>query len=757
MLKNLFNFFSKNKGELLFILSLILIVGLFIMPTFIRRDLGWDYIQQTVPWYQFLFLNLKQGIVPFWSPYSYLGAQFLFSPSLAVFHPLTILMMIADLLINHKSSVEATGSIIEFTIVLGIIIGSIGMYLFSRKVINVSRIASLFTALVFALNPLTLRDVHSMMVVYGVNLIPWMFLALYLFLVKPKFTTYLVVTITNFLIFAGGYPYYFVYFILAEVFLVLFYGVRKTFLFLIALLNSILLAGFFLLPYYLIYRNSSRGVATTNFIFHSFGSYFPARILNIPNPIDLSSNVNPNLIQSIFGGPDLSWGVFAFVFLIYGFFFLKNKPIYLWTIIIFFTTLFYSFGANLSSHIFFGTLLPIIYQFRSHDRILSLTIFSGAILIGIGVDAVLKRQRAKYVDIAFWTICLALFIGLTLGQVFFIDAIKNNIEIFRATIITLLFLFSSLIIKTLTTKYGLKIFLLLGIVIMLIEYNYYFQNFTGYFTDNFTYAQYYHSNALIPEPVSNNNLYRIYFSDDQFASNTSTLGLFNIYGYENTPNISTAELQEKYGLFRYFKLINLKYIVTTDGNISKEDPDLMKVKTIDPSNYPSEVFLSQVPGVKHYIYQLKNYLPRFFVPQKVEPCINYYCWLQEDAPKLMFAKGLAQPISNPSKGVSIEVKKYDTNSVVLNINTPKETFIASSENWDRGWKIKINGNYSIVYNTSDNLRGFIVPSGNSRVEMSYFPPFLNFSLLISVAGILMLIGVYILNPLDFVQKFKYGK
>ncbi|PJA91239.1 MAG: hypothetical protein CO135_02285 [Candidatus Levybacteria bacterium CG_4_9_14_3_um_filter_35_16] len=734
------------KNDLPIVFILVLIVCLFLLPPFIEKDFGGDFIEQTVPWYHFLYTNLRHGIIPFWSPYSLLGLPFLFSPSIAVFHPFTLLVIVLNFIFNfHNPSIEITGKIIQYVIAISFCFGATGMYVFCKKILNVSRFTALFAGIAFSLNPFLIHDVHVVFVDWGINSLPWIFLLLVLFLSKPSFKTHLGITLLNLSLLATGYPYYYIYFILAEIFLAFFYGRKKIALFFLSLLNSLLLAGFFLLPYLMVFLQYGRSENVYDFTWHSFASQFPTGILLILNPLTYSSNIAKYAdFSAVFSGAVLTWGTFAFVFLIYGLFFLKNKPIYFWTVITFFITLFYSFGSNLASHSFFGTLLPIIYKFRSHARIFSLTVFAGVILIALGIDAVNKRLKVKYVDIAFWFICISVFIGLILGPVFFWSKIASTAEFYKGTSIMFLFLFCSLIIISMTVRYGKKIFLVLGLVIMLLEYHYYLPSQKVYFTDNVTYDKFYRFNPTIPELPSSNNLFRIYF-EGPFYYNSSVIGIYGLQGFENNPPNAYGELINRYFWTpRLWQITNVKYIVTPTADFGANNSELVKIKTINPSEYPNQ-FSSKDYNTPYYVYKIKDYLPRFYVPQKVDPCLDKECFKNENIPELVIAKELSNSIINPKTGTEINIKSYTLNNIDMEITTPKETFIASSETYDNGWSLTIDGKSSKIYFISNGLRGFIVPAGKSVVRMSYFPPYLIKGIFFSIIGIAFLCGIFVFN------------
>jgi len=138
-------------------------------------------------------------------------------------------------------------------------------------------------------------------------------------------------------------------------------------------------------------------------------------------------------------------------------------------------------------------------------------------------------------------------------------------------------------------------------------------------------------------------------------------------------------------------------------------------------------------------------LPRFYVPQKVDPCLDKECFKNENIPELVIAKELSNSIINPKTGTEINIKSYTLNNIDMEITTPKETFIASSETYDNGWSLTIDGKSSKIYFISNGLRGFIVPAGKSVVRMSYFPPYLIKGIFFSIIGIAFLCGIFVFN------------
>jgi hypothetical protein len=753
LIKNMllrFKKITKNipfAGDLPIIFILILTLCLFFIPPYVENDFAGDFVMQTVPWYHFLFTSLKNGVIPFWSPYSFLGMPFLFSPPVCAFHPFTLLIFLFEILFNsHNSSIEITGKIAQYMIIFSFCIGSIGMYFLCRKILSVSKLTALLAGLAFSFNPFLVHDVHSVFVPWAVSSLPWIFLFLKLLIDNLKFKYFFILTILNVLVFATGYPYYYVYFIVPQILLIMFYSPRKIFLYFLSLLNSVLLASFFLLPYLHIFLTSGRAENSYDFNFHSFASLFPQSILLILNPIFVSANISYPEVSAIFPGNFITWGTFAFIFLIYGLFSLKNQPFHKWMVVTFFISLFYSFGANLSAHSFFGTILPVIYKFRTHGRAAEITIFIGVLLIALGIEAISKRIRIKKIDLFFWFMCSSFFIALTLAPLFFWNKIAIHSELFKATTIMFLFLVSSLIIVSLILKFGKKTFLILGLIIMLIEYHYYFLNVSWYFSKDLTYEQYYQPNSLVPES-SPNDLFRVLF-ETRFIANSSTIRAYNLQGYENNTPQSYGNLGGIYWWSPHlFQIANVKYVATIrDFYETNTPPEFVKIKTIKASERPNE-FPPADANATYYLYKIKDYLPRYYIPEAVQPCDDSKCWKKENAPSLVIADGITEAITNP-KGAAIDIEEYGLNNIVMNISTSQKTFIASSDGYDKGWSLSINNNPSRIYSVSNGSRGFIVPAGKSVVKMSYFPPYLTVGAVLSLIG---LFSLYVIK-ISFVKK-----
>src|SRR3989344_1235787 len=91
---------------------------------------------------------------------------------------------------------------------------------------------------------------------------------------------------------------------------------------------------------------------------------------------------------------------------------------------------------------------------------------------------------------------------------------------------------------------------------------------------------------------------------------------------------------------------------------------------------------------------------------------------------------------------NIKIDSYSPNEIKLTVNTPLDTFIASSETFDKGWKLKINDKKSDIYNVMNGFRGFIVPDGASSIKMYYIPHNLILGFTLTVIGLIAVFLIF---------------
>lgn len=713
-----------------------------------------DFIAYWVPHYKFLIDSLKEGIIPLWQPYSYLGLPELFKTELVFFYPLASVVIIVNLLFNQSSDFTLLGKTLEILSYVNLVLGAFGMYLLLERIYKLKTLAAFFGGIVFSLSMYISIQGGDLSSMPGKLILPWIFLFLIQFLQSPSFKSFLMLVGVNYILLTLGYPYNYVYFFIAQITLAICFGYKRIFMVLFALGNSALLAGFFLLPNYHILSQSFRGGTNQlqDPLFHFTYSYIPSKLITIFNPIVFSQLYDPKDPQLLFSMGMLTWGVIPLIFMVYGFSKIKKNTLFIWTTLVFFFGFIISLGAYLDVPNVLGVIIPIIHKFRSHAQVLSLTFFSGTIILSYGLHLLLRGYKSKIVSFMLFEALIVI-----LGIFFILPSICNScsarpldfVVSFSRT--ALLFAFGVILIH-LFQQTKKTVFIFACMIITIFEFSFFAQNIP-YLRMKTSYSDYYRKNSLIVETPTNDSLFRYFFSENQFIYNTAALKVFNTQGYETVPYQAYYDLS-RLGELKMLEFTNTKYLVTTTERKGEQLEGFTLLKVIDPKDFPQETFYGTVKNLAYfspqtelpyYIYQINNFYPRFFVPSQVVACEND-CKGFNESSIITYIEGsdYSDFTNPPTSDVDIEVTNYTANTISLTVRTPQKTLIASSEMYDVGWKLFINDKRAELLRSNGGFRAFEVPAGTSTIEMRYYPPLLNLGLLITVSGIVVLVLSYYL-------------
>lgn len=714
-----------------------------------------DFIAYWVPNYKYILDTVKSGHVPFWQPYSYLGLPEIFKVELVLFYPLTWLLLIFNIVFNPQIDITILGKSLEMMQYVNLLIGSMGMYMLLKKIFRINLFAAFFGGLIFTFSIYITTQLGDLSSLPGKLYLPWILFFLYYFLQSSSPKRYTLLVLVNYTILSFGYPYNYVYFFIVELSFALFFGFKKTLLVCIALVNSILLAGYFLLPNLHVLSQSSRGMASNvvDPLFHLRNAFIPTKLVNIFNPqvfANLYDKNDPNLLFSMGG---LGWGVIPLIFLVIGFASFKKGHLNIWVILTFLFGIIISFGGYLNVPGFLGILLPFLDKFRSHAQALSLTFFTGVILISIGIDSVINGYKNNKILFFLWQVAALLVVFLLLMPFSCKDCGPGlhdaGVSYARSTALLVI----GLILVSIYMRIRSRILIICCVFITLFEFSLY-ANSVPFLRMPTSYGSYYEPNRLIVEYPSNDNMFRYIFAENQYIYNTSFLKVFNREGYETVPSSSYNALV-RFGQSKTLQFTNTKYFITPttpEQNIKNGLDVLSFVKKIDPSDHPNETYYGSVDGLPYlslqkkypyYVYKINDYYARFFVPERVLPCEAESCFSKDDPKVKSFAKNLDSNVFNQdASAVRIVIQEYLSDKIKLSVDTKRKTFITSSEIWDKGWSLSINGNHSRLYDTNGGFRGFIAPPGRSTILMNYSPPYFLEGLFVTLVGILIILIIH---------------
>ncbi len=125
-----------------------------------------DIFTYFTPYRDFAAQALREGRIPLWNPYLFMGAPFLANSQAGVFYPLNWLLAWVD-----------TARAIDWTIVLHIFIATSGAYVFARSRLSLSIGAAFLAAVSFGLGGYLGTQIEHVNQLQGLAWLGWLFLA----------------------------------------------------------------------------------------------------------------------------------------------------------------------------------------------------------------------------------------------------------------------------------------------------------------------------------------------------------------------------------------------------------------------------------------------------------------------------------------------------------------------------------------------------------------------------------------------------
>jgi hypothetical protein len=334
---------------------------------------------------------------------------------------------------------------------------------------------------------------------------------------------------------------------------------------------------------------------------------------------------------------------------------------------------------------------------------------------------------------------------------------NSDIEILNSWIRALLILGVSILLLFWISR---KIFLghVLLVLFAVVESFFVYSRFENVILVKWTYNDFFTRNSLVLPDMRKNDNIRVYFSNNQFAYNTANLKIHQFVGYEALPYKSWYTFGYRYGPIEHLKKLNVKYIVTTEKSYSEKE-NLRLIKTISPWEKPEQKFISSIDGLPylspeskntHYIYEVLDYTPRFFATRELIPCKDSSCLKEENFPSKLSYNGTEYKKFSIENEVGINLVSKKSSQIELDIESKDVNFIGSSETFDTGWEIFINGKKSELYSVSTGFIGFFVEPGKNKIILKYYPSGLNLGILLSL--IFIILNTFIYFRWDFIQK-----
>jgi hypothetical protein len=718
----------------------------YISTILVKNPFMQDSVTQMFPWKYLLYQSFAHHIIPFWNPYQFLGAPFMASMKPTVFYPLNLLYIFGPI---------QSWNILLFSQVF---LAFFFTFLLARD-FKIGKLPSLLVSIAYSLNTLMMTSLEFGSEGHVLLWFPVFFLCAKRYLKKQKgrylFFLGLALAMS---IFAGQLQFFGYGFVLLLAFII-FYGrslktrVRSYVFLFLSIILGVGISAVQLGPSLELFQFSHRGNAAFTLFLEGLAKPYHLLLLLIP---DAYGNPVSGDLTSLFHGNTMYFGIIPLFFCLSAIIFLRKNFFVKFFSVAFVTSLLFTW--DVVGRLIYWLKIPL-FTSGSADRILSLMLFSGAILAGFGLFDFTRNDQVKrkIISIAVY-LCSFLVLSLTgvmankiLGKVVFIPrSIAYPLLILAAfSVLSLFYLW-----QRKNFKYLRQLFLL-GVVAL---------TFFDLFRMGYRYLTFSNEKFLYPDlPViqfirnaAKNTLARSFGLED--AEIPSAMSLYSTGTYnplyltrtglllntlqqfhtDNLPNNNTYYLSNGQGLKHALDFLGVSYVSSITGsNASMEyfqtyrfEKDLKEIWRDD----------------RYQVYQNITAYPRFglyYQMRKTTSDRETLSLISQNAidlkKKLLLEESLPF-VLRPGTGSSALLAS-DVNSEKFLVRSTSPGLFYISDTYFPGWSASVNGNRTKIYRANYNFRAVAVPAGKSIVEFNYLPSYFEMYIEVSILSFLTLFGI----------------
>ena len=198
--------------------------------------------------------------------------------------------------------------------------------------------------------------------------------------------------------------------------------------------------------------------------------------------------------------------------------------------------------------------------------------------------------------------------------------------------------------------------------------------------------------------------FRIFPADDIGSNRYGYWNIESIGGYRAVKLRNYQDLMDAGGFRRpqVLNMLNVKYLITVRNTSFKQ---LSKIKNLyeNLDVLPRAWFVGSLQSVNDQKSSLSKVMDISFRPKDTAVIINY------DGPQL----------SGTSNG-KVEISSFSPNNITIQCNTNSGALLVLSEIYYKpGWRCKIDGQVTPIYQTNHVLRSVYVSDGSHDVEFYY--------------------------------------
>lgn len=708
-----------------------------------------DIIGQIYPWKTFTVDSLKNGFIPLWNPYSFGGTPHLANYQSAVLSPISLGFFIMPF-IDWWSML----------VLLQPLLAGLFMYLFA-KTLKQSAAAALISSISFMFCGFITCWMGYATLGYAILFLPLALFAIQKYYGQKKSRYLFLLSVSIPMSFFSGHfqiSLYFLLFTLAYVVFKFFQtrNIRATCYMLLSAFSGLLICAPQLFPTIELYSQSFRSVIFQKAEVIPWG-YLPTLLAPdfFGNPVT----------RNAWFGSYAEWngyvGIVGVLLFLYS---LKNikKGVVLFFALTALIGLLFAFDSPLLNLLVF-LKIPVLST-SALSRVIVLFSFSVAVLAGFGLDAILKDiKNKKFRGITL----LLLFSGLIITGLWLVSILKiflssehavisrSNLKL--PTLILLIFYMVigfGMFVKSKKTPVIVSMLLVLLLAFDMLRFSTKWMPFDP-------------KNLVYPKAA-------VTLFYPQIEGSSRVLGEYGAEGsvYYRLPSVVgyDAVYIRRYGQF----IASLDLGVLKDSYRSVvEYPKMGKYallganflggryivhKITDGQNVWEFPFWKYDLKTVHLIFDDKKYqilentnaFPRAFLVENVVK--------EKDSQKIlnkMFSKKFNlrnSAVVEEDLGLiyklgtgSAKITKYSPNRIIIKTVSSKPSFLVLTDPFYPGWKATVDNRATPIYRTDFAFRGIVVPGGAHTVEFNYVPASFRYGIYVAIIGLIGIITIAILN------------
>ncbi len=728
-------------------------------------------------WKQLAIEQLKSMHWPLWNPYSFTGTPLLANYQSAVLYPLNFLLLLPNYFGWGLFIFSQT------------LIAALGMYLLLSLWLP-SKLARLTGSLIFALGGLMTTWVEFGTAVHGIAYLP-----ISLFLIERYSSTHrvrypLLLTLTLTLTITAGNPQISIYsFAIVSLFAIIRLS-YKAFPILLAIILSVALSAPQLFPTFELVQKSIRATESytgqSNFgllPIKDFLKFFVADFFGNPVTRNYFGFLNYFETSGFVGTLTLPLILFAIRFL-------KKTRITYFFFLLLISSVILSFDNPLSSFIY-SFQIPFLTQSYA-SRILFVTTFAISILSAFALNQIkLKPEKQdNFLKCVIWS--WAIFIGVLLGawqvhriiknifllpntafysNIYLRDSeyqLSNFVVAIRNSIIPVILISSFLLIYIIVIKinfapikkYRFSIICIALFIILTLDLSRYFLKFNPFISEEFIFPQTPALDFLQKQP----GYFRVGREHGEvLPPNTwAAYKLQSIEGYDvlhfrefgkfinhiNGANLLSAGTSRYAELTNYkspfIDISNVKYFIAVGRDRGGYIPGSFIDYKLEEANYKrvfqdkSAVILEN-PNALNRVYFALSF--RVGSQSQIE---NIIATDPKFDPRKKVAISSDLNIKTVTGSGSAEIISYTPSQVKIRTETYSDEILILADQYDDGWKARIDGKDSKISPANLVFRAVKVPVGKHEVVFTYWPKSFDIGLKMSLVTTLIISSIVLI-------------